>query len=101
MSYRVRFTTGAQTDLDALFDFLASKDKKAARKALTAIRKGLSMLESLPFSCRRAPGAKSPRWRELVVSFGQQGYVLLFEIEDAQTVTVAAVRHQRQDDFLF
>jgi plasmid stabilization system protein ParE len=34
-----------------------------------------------------------------VIEFGQAGYVALFEIEDARTVTVLAVRHQREDDF--
>jgi plasmid stabilization system protein ParE len=98
--YRVRFTPRAQADLEALFDFLAAKDKRAARQSLSAIRKGLTLLRSFPFSCRKSEGAKSSRWRELVVSFGHDGYVLLFEIEDARTVTVLAARHQREDDFL-
>jgi plasmid stabilization system protein ParE len=33
------------------------------------------------------------------VLFGAFGYVALFEIEDEQTVTILAVRHQRDDDF--
>ena len=37
--------------------------------------------------------------RELLIGFGAAGYVALFEIEDAQTVTVLAVRHQREDDY--
>ena len=37
--------------------------------------------------------------RELVIGFGASGYVVLFEIEDAATVTVLAVRHQREDDY--
>jgi plasmid stabilization system protein ParE len=37
--------------------------------------------------------------RELVISFGGAGYVALFEIEDNETVTVLAVRHQREDDY--
>ncbi|MGK2910969.1 MAG: type II toxin-antitoxin system RelE/ParE family toxin, partial [Sphingobium sp.] len=37
--------------------------------------------------------------RELVIDFGASGYVLLFEIENSQTVTVLAVRHQREDDY--
>ena len=28
------------------------------------------------------------------------GYVALFEIEDSRTVTILAVRHQREDDCL-
>ena len=37
--------------------------------------------------------------RELLVGYGESGYVALFEIEDARTVTVLAVRHQRESDF--
>jgi plasmid stabilization system protein ParE len=37
--------------------------------------------------------------RELVIGFGSAGYVALFEVTDAQTVTVLAVRHQREQDF--
>jgi hypothetical protein len=36
---------------------------------------------------------------ELLAPFGSAGYVLLFEIEDRHTVTVLALRHQRQSDF--
>jgi hypothetical protein len=42
---------------------------------------------------------KSPRWRELLIPFGHSGYVALFEIDDDRTVTVTAVRHQREDDY--
>ena len=33
------------------------------------------------------------------MSAGANGYVALFEIEDNQTVTVLAIRHQREEDF--
>ena len=36
---------------------------------------------------------------DLVIPFGSAGYVALFEIEDRQTVTVLAVRQQREDDY--
>jgi hypothetical protein len=35
----------------------------------------------------------------LVIPFGAAGYVALFEIDDAQTVTVLALRHQRESDY--
>jgi plasmid stabilization system protein ParE len=37
--------------------------------------------------------------RELTIAFGVSGYVALFEIDGAKTVTVLAVRHQREDDY--
>ena len=36
---------------------------------------------------------------ELIISFGANGYVALFENVDSQTVTVLAIRHQREEDF--
>ena len=41
----------------------------------------------------------SPFLRDLVIPFGHSGYVALFEIEDAATVTILAVRHQLEDDY--
>jgi hypothetical protein len=34
-----------------------------------------------------------------VISFSNNGYVPLFEIDDETTVTVLAVRHQREEDY--
>lgn len=98
MSYTVRFTPAAAKDLQRLFDFLAERDVKAAKRARTAIAKGIDFLGTFPFSCRKAsPG--HPLLRELIISFGANGYVALFEIENSQTVTVLAIRHQREEDF--
>lgn len=56
------------------------------------------MLETSPFACRRAPAADL-LLRELLIGFGAAGYVLLFEIEAGDVVTVLAIRHQREDDY--
>ncbi len=48
---------------------------------------------------RYRKAGKSPFLRELVIPFGHSGYVALFEIEDAATVTILAVRHQLEDDY--
>ncbi|MDP4027551.1 MAG: type II toxin-antitoxin system RelE/ParE family toxin [Gallionella sp.] len=34
-----------------------------------------------------------------MISFGSADYVALFEIEDKETVTIVAVRHQQEDDY--
>jgi plasmid stabilization system protein ParE len=98
VSYTVRFAPAAAKDLQRLFDFLAERDLKVARRARSAMAKGLEFLRTFPFSCRKA-ATEHPFLRELVISFGANGYVVLFEIEDIQTVTVLAVRHQREEDF--
>lgn len=98
MTYRVRFTASAADDLQRLFDFLAEKDLVAATRSRQAIGDALDFLKAFPFSCRKA-SPENPFLRELVIGFGSYGYVALFEIEDAKTVTVLAVRHQREDDY--
>ena len=98
MNYAVRFTPAAARDLQRLFDFLAERDAKAARRARSAIAKGIEFLRIFPFSCRKA-SPEHPLMRELIISFGTNGYVALFEIEDSQTVTALAVRHQCEEDF--
>jgi plasmid stabilization system protein ParE len=74
------------------------RDSSAAKRAREKITKGVSLLEDFPFTCRKA-SSDSPFLRELLIPFGRAGYVLLFEIEDATTVTILAVRHQREDDY--
>ncbi|MBC9073029.1 type II toxin-antitoxin system RelE/ParE family toxin [Thauera sp. CAU 1555] len=101
MTYRVRFAPEAEDDLVRLYAFLLEQDAAdwaLAERALDAIRAGIQTLEQLPFTCRKA-AADSPFLRELVIPFGAAGYVALFEIDDAETVTVLAVRHQREDDY--
>ena len=101
MTFQVRFTQEAQADLERLYDFVLARadgDWTIAERALQAIRNGITVLELSPFSCRKA-AAGNALLRELVISFGAAGYVALFEIDNASTVTVLAVRHQREDDF--
>lgn len=98
--YQVRFTQDAEDDLLRLYDFLLQFDMDIADRALLVIKDGFRLLEQFPFSCRKAAnGLHGPRIRELVISFGVSGYVALFEIDDASTVTILAVRHQREEDY--
>jgi len=100
VTYRVRFTKEARLDIDRLYAFLLEKDLALAGKAVRAIDDALSLLRRFPFACRKAGGgSRGPFLREFLVPFGGAGYVLLFEIEDRRTVTVLAVRHQRESDY--
>lgn len=98
MSWRVRYTQAARDDLNRPYCFLLEHDIVAAERALQAIIKGTELLRQFPFTCRKADSG-NPLLRELLVSFGSSGYVLLYEIEDERTLTILAVRHQREDDF--
>ena len=98
--FKVRFTLEAEADLLRLFDFLLEQDVAAADRAREAIAKAVELLGVFPFSCRKALGGDgNPFLRELIIPFGGSGYVALFEIENRQTVTVLAVRHQKEEDY--
>ena len=99
MTYKVRLTAEAIEDLDRLYDFLVERDRDVAEQALAAIERAFDLLAYSPFSCRKALLQKNPRWRELLIPFGHSGYVALFEIDDGHSVTVTAVRHQREEDY--
>jgi plasmid stabilization system protein ParE len=99
VTFRVRYTKAARDDLRRLYAHLLERDPPAVRRARNKIAKGVELLKEFPFTCRKA-SPDSPFLRELVISFGSSGYVLLFEIGDATTVTILAVRHQREDDYL-
>jgi plasmid stabilization system protein ParE len=97
--YKVRFTPEAEDDLVRLYDFLLEKDLAAAENALEAIKGAVDVLRFSPFSCRKAlPG--NSFLRELIIPYGSEGYVALFEIETEGCVNILAVRHQREEDYL-
>ena len=98
MNWRVRYTRAARDDLKRLYGFLLEQDIAVAERALVAIDKAVELLRLFPFTCRKAD-PNDPLLRELLVSFGASGYVLLYDIEDDHTVTILAVRHQREDDY--
>ena len=104
MTFTVDLSESAREDLLRLFDHVLERelqrdggDPQRARAALDAIGGALETLSRSPFTCRKA-GA-DPLMRELVIAFGRQGYVALFEIVDESRVLVLAVRHQLEDDY--
>ena len=102
MSFVVRYSASARDDLERLYDHLIDRattveDLDLAEQALSAISGAVESLRHSPFIYRKA--GDDPFLRELLIPFGQSGYVALFEIEDAATVTILALRHQLEDDY--
>ncbi len=104
MTFRVRLTRAAEADLERLFDFVLERELardggnlELAEQAIAAIRAGFATLKTSPFTCRKV--GPSPFLRELIIPFGHSGYVALFEVLGTADVVVAAVRHQREDDY--
>jgi plasmid stabilization system protein ParE len=102
VSFAVRYSTAAREDLIRPYQFLLDRetcveDLDVAHRALQAIEQATQSLERAPFIYRKA--GKSPFFREMLIPFGSAGYVALFEIDNASTVTILAVRHQLEDDY--
>ena len=66
--------------VEALLLLLRSEfpDESVPARFIAAVDRGLDILTFAPHTCRRCEAA--PRWRELIVPFGQTGFVVLFEI---------------------
>lgn len=104
MQYTVEFSEAAAEDLEQLFDFALQReldsetgDLDIPERAVQAIKNGIAFLASSPFACRKV--GSSSFIRELIIPFGNTGYVALFEIADSRTVIIGAIRHQREDDY--
>ena len=98
MAFNVRYAKNAREDIKTLYQFLLNQDVEAAKRAFNAISKITEFLQEFPFSCRKAD-EQNPFLREVIIPFGSSGYVALFEIENNNTVTILAVRHQRDIDY--
>jgi len=71
------------------------KNPQASRRAGQFIAKQLALLEKNPEMGR--PLDDLPLLRELVIAFGDSGYVALYRHEpDSDTVYVLAFRHQKE-----
>ena len=69
-----------------------------AQAAIDAVRVAAhKQLAVTPYSFRKI--GQSPTRRELIIPFGATGYIALYEIVDATSVLVLAVRHQREEDY--
>lgn len=92
---RLVVTEGALRGLDRCRRFLLARSEAAARRAAEAIERHLTLLESRPEIGRPYPDL--PDLRELVIPFGEAGYVALYRYETAEDlVNLLAFRHQRE-----
>jgi plasmid stabilization system protein ParE len=92
---QVIVTEGATEGLERCRKFLAAKAPDAARRAGQAIERQFLMLETVPDIGRPFP--EMPELRELVIAFGDSGYVALYRHEpSADAVYVLAFRHQKE-----
>ena len=100
--YTVLLTDEALEDLQRIERFLIELalqhgDYDLPVRAVQAISREIRILETNPYTCRKA--GSNAMERELVIPFGTTGFVALFEILSDREVAVAAIRHQREDDY--
>jgi plasmid stabilization system protein ParE len=92
---RVIVTEAAGRGLERCRQFLAARNRQAARRAGQAIARQFALLETHPNIGRPFP--ELPELRELVIGFGDSGYVALYRHEpEADAVYVLAFRHQKE-----
>jgi len=80
--------------LERLREFLQPKNPAAAERAAAAVTKAVRMLGQHPQIGRPAEDME-PEYRELLIDFGDSGFVALYRLEDDR-VTVLALRHQKE-----
>lgn len=91
----IHYDEDAQADLRRILEFNRERDPASALAHVETIQDGVDILERHPEIGRVAEG--SPGMRELVISHGGSGYVVLYEYSPLEgLVRVAAIRHQRE-----
>ena len=91
----VIITEGAGRGLERCRQFLSLKNPQVARRAGQTIERQFALLETIPEIGRPFP--EMPEMRELVIGFGDSGYVALYRYEPtADAVYVLAFRHQKE-----
>lgn len=92
---RLIITEAAAQGLDRCREFLARKAPGAAMRAGQVIEQQLSLLETSPDIGR--PDEELPQLRELVIPFGDSGYVALYLYDQtSDDLYVLAFRHQKE-----
>jgi plasmid stabilization system protein ParE len=96
---RLVVTNGARIGLDRCRLFLRSRNRDAAKRASNAIKSQLNRLEINPAIGR--PFANDPDLRELVIDFGNSGYIALYRYDEVENaVVILEFRHQRETGFI-
>ena len=92
---RIVVTQAAARVLESCRTFLAEKNPKASKRAAQAITHQFDLLETTPDIGK--PLDDLPALRELVIPFGESGYVSLYRHDpDTDTLYILAFRHQKE-----
>lgn len=92
------WTPAALQGVQRCHRFLAPKSPEAASRAVRAIREGMKIVAAHP-DIGRPADKMDPQFREWLIPFGNNGYVVLYRV-DGDLAVVLAVRHQREAGYL-
>jgi len=93
---QVVYSARSLEDIERAFQFLRENNPAAALDAVTAIQTAVDNLAAHPLIGRRIEG----ELRELVISYGQTGYIALYRFVVPQNeMRILAIRHQRELGF--
>lgn len=90
---QVIYSEGAFADLERIIEFLVDASREQAVDVLQKIRSAIDVLGAHPLIGRRIDA----HIRELVISWGETGYLALYRFEPAlDIVRILRIRHQRE-----
>jgi plasmid stabilization system protein ParE len=93
---QVVYSARSLAHIERAFQFLRDQNPAAALDAVKAIQSAVDNLAAHPLIGRRF----EEEVRELVISYGQTGYVALYRfVVSENEVRVLAIRHQRELGF--
>jgi plasmid stabilization system protein ParE len=92
---QIIITEGAAQGLERCRLFLVGKNPRAAVRAGQAIKHSFALLEAEPEIGR--PLDDLPELRELIIPFGESGYIALYHYEiKTDLLYILAFRHQKE-----
>lgn len=95
---QVIVTPGAARGLERCRQFLSEAGTRAKIRAAEAIERQFELPENAPEIGR--PLGEKPELRELVIAFGESGYVALYRYVPSENVVfILAFRHQKEAGF--
>lgn len=90
---QIVYSRNAAANIERLFRFLAAKNPDAAQRATRAIRAKIRFLVRHPRLGRI--DHEQPDERELLIPFGESGYLARYRLEGS-SVVILAIRHARE-----
>ena len=93
----VKYSAQSLADLKRLHEFWAQQDPEVARRAIAVIRDALQKISVMPERFRPVEGKMYHR--EAIIDFGASGYIARFRLMPIGDITIARIKHQREDGF--